>query len=364
MNVRLAYNPGPVNQYKALEPPTVRLAYHNEGKRTLSTPLDNQAPALLVSFVYLPGFLKNRHRYHFRDWVLDSGAFSAHNSGTVIDLQAYIDTAKELLANDPQLTEVFALDVIGDHKASMRNCEEMWKQGVPAIPCFHRGTDWSELVSLAKNYPKIALGGVAMLRGNEKMNFAQQAFARIWPARVHGFGYGSEKQVMGLPWHSVDATNWEAGPCRFGRWQSFGKMSVRGSQQNLRAEVEWYLALERKAQFRWRKEMAKLATLPPAPAVRLALGGNMRDAGEQREEALRAPGTNVRLALPGLNTEGGATGFKNMERALGPAPTVRLAVSGGTDAGKNLVSREVSIGTPAVRKEAQRKPRPQQRRKK
>ena len=77
---------------------------------------------------------------------------------------------------------------------------------------------------------------------------------------MHGFGFGSEKSVMLVPWHSVDATNWELGPCRFGRWQSFGKMSVRGSKQNLRAEVEWHLDLERRARNRWAKEMAVLHT--------------------------------------------------------------------------------------------------------
>ena len=45
------------------------------------------APALLVSFFYLNLFQDNRHQFHFRDWVLDSGAFSAHNSGVEINLQ-------------------------------------------------------------------------------------------------------------------------------------------------------------------------------------------------------------------------------------------------------------------------------------
>lgn len=74
---------------------------------------------------------------------------------------------------------------------------------------------------------------------------------------------------MALPWHSVDATNWEIGPCKFGRWQTFGAMSVRGSKQNLRAEVEWYLALERRARAKWKNQMAELAGL--GTTVRLAV---------------------------------------------------------------------------------------------
>ena len=230
---------------------------------------DDMIPALLVSYVYLEPFLKNRHKYRFRDWVLDSGAFSAMNSGTHISLSTYMDTCKRLMDTDGQLTEIFALDVIGDPKASIKNCETMWKAGIPAIPCFHRGSPEADLKSIAKDYPKIALGGVAMLRGKEKMRFAEQCFARVWPCRIHGFGYGSESQILGLPWHSVDATNWEIGPCKFGRWQSFGHLSVRGSKQNLRAEVEWYLKLEQKARQKFRKQMEELDHAR-GPTVRLA----------------------------------------------------------------------------------------------
>jgi hypothetical protein len=69
---------------------------------------------------------------------------------------------------------------------------------------------------------------------------------------------------MALPWHSVDATNWELAPCKFGRWRSFGgaKLSVRGGKQNLRAEVDWYLALERRARARWHRQMQELDALP------------------------------------------------------------------------------------------------------
>jgi hypothetical protein len=352
--VRLAYNPGPINAYRALDAPAVRLAYHPEGGRTLSefqastpavrlaygnspperngtsgleapsvrlaTCLKSQTgansaehaaqtfvadntdrPALLVSFVYLQPFLKNRHRYHYRDWVMDSGAFSAHASGKDIDHQQYLDTCKELMAADPTLTEVFALDVIGDWRASLKNTEEAWRQGVPVIPTFHVGEPEDVLKALARDYPKIALGGAVGYRGKDK--WAEQCFARVWPARVHGLGFGSEKSILALPWHSVDATNWEIGPCAFGRWQSFGKMSVRGSKQNLRAEVEFYLKLEQRARVKWRKQMAELAALPKpwpqtvSPAVRLAVAGSDTENRDRYAVALDAP--TVRLVAGG-----------------------------------------------------------------
>lgn len=251
------------------------------------------APGLLVSYVYLEPFLKNRERYHYRDWVLDSGAFSAHNSGTEITLQSYIDRCKQLIETDATLTEVFALDVIGDWRASLKNCEEMWRQGVPAIPCYHVGEPEDVLLGIARDYPKIALGGAVGYRGKD--NWAEQCFARIWPKRVHGFGFGSQKSILALPWHSVDATNWEIGPCKFGRWNTFGQMSVRGSKQNLRAEVEFYLQLERQARQKWASQMREIDNA--VTCVRLAVDSGA--ASGQRIEAALAP--VVRLAAQQAN---------------------------------------------------------------
>jgi hypothetical protein len=231
-----------------------------QGYRGVERLPEDLKPALLVSYVYLEPFLAKQSKYQYRDWVLDSGAFSAHNSGKEIKLQSYIDCCKRLMDSDKTLTEVYSLDVIGDWKASLKNTEEMWRQGVPAIPCYHWGEPWDALTGMAKDYPKIALGGVALQKTGLKTKWAEQCFARAWPKRIHGFGYGSARSILSLPWDSVDATNWEIGPCKYGQWRSFGKMSVRGSKQNLRAEVEYYLKLEKQARNKFKNVMAQLGS--------------------------------------------------------------------------------------------------------
>jgi hypothetical protein len=319
--VRLGYNPGLVNAYNALGQ-VVRLAHvpgaqgdnnllgrngvaqldkrdvrlaatnamlsdggnngvkyrypHAKDRKDQEAPL--LLPALLVSYYYLEPFLKNRHRYVYRDWAMDSGAFSAKNSGKEVNLQSYIDACKQLLAEDPTLVEIFALDVIGDWKASIKNCEEMWHQGIEAIPCWHQGEPWDVLVGIAKDYPKVALGGLVGTIAKQKRKTVEQAFARIWPKAIHGFGLCTEDLVLNFPFHSVDATNWEMGPCAFGRWNAFGKMSVRGSKQNLRAEVEWHLKLERDARRRWKREMDLLAQ--NGPILRLS----HKQSGREKEK--------------------------------------------------------------------------------
>lgn len=213
-----------------------------------------------MSFYYLREFKLGRPRWSFRDWALDSGAYSAKHIGAVIDFREYLNECKRLQVTDPQLKEIFSLDVIGDWRASARNTEAMWKEGVKAIPCYHGGEPWSVLTGLARDYPKIALGGVSGVRGKRKLDWARECFRRVWPKKIHGFGFCSRTILMALPFHSVDATSWEMGPCKFGRWQSHGgnQLSVRGGSQNLRSEVAWYLRLEAEVRARWAKDMRKL----------------------------------------------------------------------------------------------------------
>lgn len=257
---------------------TLRLGMSSNGLMPKEADAINSAsikPALLVSFYYLKQFLKVRDRLQFRDWSMDSGAYSAHNSGVTIDLQQYIETCRELLATDPKLTEVFSLDVMYDHKASLKNTEKMWAAGIQCIPTFHLHEPESALLAMAKDYPKISLGGVVGYR--DKNAWAQQCFARVWPKRIHGLGFGGETDILTLPFESVDATNWETGPAKFGRWQAYGQLSVPHSRVDLRAEVEWYMALERRAKIKWRKEMALIGALPDSPAVRFGVAGTQED---------------------------------------------------------------------------------------
>jgi len=238
----------------------VRLAYGGP-PQAIQKGLEGRerVPAILVSFFYLDGWLKNQNLYHYRNWALDSGAFSAYNSGAQINLNEFIDTSANLLETDSTLTEVFALDVIGDPKASIRNTEIMWKAGVEAIPTYHYGSPEDVLFHIAKNYPKIALGGVAgLVSHRERERWAKHCFSCVWPKKIHGFGYGGARALFRMPWHSVDASTWELGPCRFGRWNKYPGASVRGGTQNLRGEVEWYLELERQAKHRWAKTLKEL----------------------------------------------------------------------------------------------------------
>lgn len=218
-------------------------------------------PAMLASYYYLSQWLRIADRSQYRDWAMDSGAFSVANAGASIDLRAYTETAVELLATDPTLCDVFALDVIGDARASMRNADYMREHGVPnVIPCYHVGEPASHLRAMAKAFDKIAFGGAVGY--GDRCEWARACFRAVWPKKVHGFGFNRESEVLAVPWHSVDATTWALAPMKFGRWTSYGNGKQRAvpvrKGHNLRPEVEWFLGVERRATAKWAKCMREL----------------------------------------------------------------------------------------------------------
>src|SRR5262245_1482668 len=229
-------------------------------------------PSLLVAFPYLRDFLRLQDPRRYRNWVLDSGAFSVANRQHTVELADYITTCRHVLASGHGPVEVFALDVIGNATATLRNTDAMWRAGIPAIPTYHFGEPESDLLSMARTYPKIAIGGLAGQQWRPKLKWAMQVFARVWPKRIHGFAFGSANPLLAMPFHSVDSATWELAPCGLGRWQEFGDMTVPRDAQDLRSQIAWHLDLEVRARVRWRAQMRELdATDANAPAVRLAI---------------------------------------------------------------------------------------------
>lgn len=216
-------------------------------------------PSLLVSYFYCNGWIeKTRQAAAMRDWVLDSGAFSAFNSGAVIVLEEYIEYCHAVLKEASPPVEVFALDVINDPDSSARNTQLMWDAGIEAIPVYHLGEPSSVLRDLVKSYPKVGIGGMSQLRGSEKVRFVEAVFSTAWPAKLHGLAAGDEKIIMMAPWHSVDASSWQVGPASFASWKRYGAMSVRGSNHFMHRELDWWMELEAKAKSKWGKVLAGL----------------------------------------------------------------------------------------------------------
>jgi hypothetical protein len=251
-------------------------------------------PALLVSGVYVDGFLPLMKDWHFRRWALDSGAFSAMNSGIDVNLDWYMEIVKRCRDSARPPDEIFALDVIGDWREGLKNTEAMWKAGIEAIPCFHKGEPWDLLKGLARDYPKIALGGVAgHTERPQALRWVQECFARVWPKPIHGFGMLDDQIALYAPFASVDSSSWERGAGVYGVWFTYGRISTPSAGQNLRVEVEYMLAMEKRIKARWSAYNEKCELVRDDPTLHV-------------EHARKRPSRAGRLKLTG----GGPAGLQ------------------------------------------------------
>lgn len=229
-------------------------------------------PAMLVSHPYSHHFFKERANFHIREWVLDSGAFTQFNAGKPpLAINDYIDFCKMARDTDSQLAAIFALDVVGDWKTTLANTEALWKAGVEAIPCFHAGEPEDVLLGMARDYPRIAIGGASgRLYGNQRIKFLEQCVARVWPKRIHCFGVTDNRILERLPFDSVDSSSWDYRPTQFGIFSSYarrdgrphglymGRRKGKTGELRLLPEVNHYLQLESRLKQKWGKELAKL----------------------------------------------------------------------------------------------------------
>ncbi len=244
-----------------------------------------ELPSFLSAYPSLKDW-RQGGRVHYSDWVLDSGAYSVWASGGQVDLGKYIAQCQECFTWPSPPSQVFSLDVIGDWRESRKNTERMWEAGVKATPCYHLGEPWDVLLSLAKDYPRIAIGGIARSPGKVKLEFAKQCFARVWPKVVHGFALCNRRWVEALPFASVDSASWFLQPVRYGLHKALSstgrEVSVRrGGVSSLKCEVDFYLDLQAEMRQKWAKQMEQIGI--DGPTLYLGYPGGTVLTGYEKE---------------------------------------------------------------------------------
>ena len=223
-------------------------------------------PSVLISYAYLKGWIRTQKTLGLPDipqgfnFFLDSGAFTANNSGKTINIDQLVEETK-----NPRWAESAGLDVIGSPQATLKNILYMRAHGSPAIPTFHIGEPWEFLIEYKKQFKKIALGGLVPIKSKiEKQKWLDEVFARCWPHQFHAFGMTSEPLLMRFPFHSADSSSWQSGPGGRGRWACMGganmglnRPKIRERNVTLIPEVEHYLRMENRVQARWADEFKK-----------------------------------------------------------------------------------------------------------
>lgn len=144
---------------------------------------------------------------------LDSGAFSAFNTGVKVP----IDQFGKFCAKYEKWFDIIAsLDVIGDAHASDKNFHLLRDMGATKVfPTFHYGEPFEFLDKMMKESKVIGLGGVAQLgSGKPLFDFLDACWARLTDSKgkathkVHGFAVTSAYLIARYPWYSVDSASW------------------------------------------------------------------------------------------------------------------------------------------------------------
>jgi len=213
--------------------------------------------SLLFTFAYIDKYaaLEEAIGLEPKCVMLDSGAWSAYRIGKVIDIDALL--LEEKTGN---WDEVVALDVIGDGDASKVNADYMRVQGSNAFPVFHFGESWELLDYYCEHWLKVGLGCCFVKSVSQSYWFYDKCFAKQWPHLFHSFGWATPNVLRRYPFASADTSSCLTAAARYGRWRSFGAMSVRGDALavGIKAEVLAYLDIEREIQQKWKATLAPL----------------------------------------------------------------------------------------------------------
>ena len=183
---------------------------------------------VLVSYAYLRKksraegvqWILNEAKAEGYEIMLDSGAFSAKNSGDEIGLDdylAFLDRWKDSFCG------YVALDVLGDPVATEQNLKEMLRQGFDPMPVHVWGDDerrMDELFEMVGQDKIVCLGGLRRPgRGAAPKSYVKQKMAWAKGRKVHWLGYTDVGMIQGFKPYSVDCSNWNEG-------QQWGRLSM------------------------------------------------------------------------------------------------------------------------------------------
>jgi len=176
-------------------------------------------PHVLDSFHYIKSpRIVNEIRTQGGKVFLDSGAFSAHSLGVVIDINDYANYViqnRDIIRHEDGVCMASVLDGIGDDLQTWKNQIELERLGAPCLPCFHFGEDDRYLDWYVRRYPYITIGGLVGKSNPDVIKWLD----RIWEKylldgsgkprlKVHAFGVTRIELMERYPWHSVDSSSW------------------------------------------------------------------------------------------------------------------------------------------------------------
>lgn len=138
--------------------------------------------------------------------LLDSGAFTAWKAGKPIALDDYCSFLDKLKFKP---WRYFALDVVGNPKATLENYNVMLKRGFKPVPVFTRGSDPALLEEYYKTTDLVGIGG--LVGTNDSEGYVNGAMNLIGKRHAHWLGFMRLNYIKAWRPYSCDATNFNRG---------------------------------------------------------------------------------------------------------------------------------------------------------
>ncbi len=191
---------------------------------------DDKASHYLLSFATSSKHFDEFYRNGKNTIMIDSGAFSAWNSGKIIDREEYLAYCKKL----PEEVYKINLDVIpqtGSSVAEKLKCtEESFKNFVylkkhlkNVLPVHHYGEDISLMKRFVDECDYICISPANDTSEKIKRNYFKYLFSQIpLDVKTHALGYSSFSGCGLFPFYSVDSIAYK-------RTQMYGDLIYRKS---------------------------------------------------------------------------------------------------------------------------------------
>jgi hypothetical protein len=169
---------------------------------------------ILLSYAYIRSnklfaeFIFNRPK-RVEELLIDSGAFSAHNSGHEITLAEYIAFCKSIHG---KVERYIQLDVLENKQATFENLDAMYQEGLTPMPVLTIDMDPYEdgpkLVAYSDDI--CVAGGIHLDDAQYGRRIAALREACGPTARFHGLGFTRLHALGRSDLYSVDSSTWTA----------------------------------------------------------------------------------------------------------------------------------------------------------
>jgi len=182
---------------------------------------------VLHSFAYYKTYFEWIKNFKENEVIMDSGAFTAYNTDTIINIEEYAQFIK-----DTNCKNYFNLDVIGNAKASYNNFVYLSKYFDNIVPVFHFMSDKKYLFKYMDMVEYIGLGNLVPYsqQKTKLIPFFNFIFKEIRNNfKIHCLGISSMQYLTRFPFYSVDSSTWLQG-ARSGNIYKFDGMKIKDNR--------------------------------------------------------------------------------------------------------------------------------------